>query len=204
MESKTNNNYEVNDEELVYMVSENNDDAKDYLYQKYSGMIHSELNKVKKSAYALDIDISDLEQEALLGFSNAINTYDSDEETKFQTYATLCVRRKLINYIDKYRTTKNHVMKKAISIEKLSEEFGEDFVTFLTDNKRAPLDEIITHESLEEVIKKYGDKLSDSEKEALILSVDGKSNSEIAQIMEVPIKTVYNLLHRARNKLKQI
>lgn len=199
MESKT----EFSDEHLVSLISENNDDAKDELYRKYSGMIHKELNQVKRSAYALGIEWQDLMQEALLGFSNAINSFRDEEDAKFSTYATLCVRRKLINYINKFTTQKNYTMKSAISLDNTLEDSDTNYMSFLQDNSgREPLNKMMIDESLKEVSNKFKNILTDEEKTIIDYATDGKKPEEIANLTNKSVKQVYNILYRARNKIK--
>jgi len=202
MESKTENLYQINDEELIYMVSENSDDAKEMLYQKYSAMVHSELNKVKKTAYALDIDFSDVTQEALLGLNNAINIYDTTADAQFGTFATLCVRRRILNYIDKCRTAKNLSMNKALSLNDYKKNDTKKEFDISDLDGREPLNRIITQESLIEISKKIDSNLTKNEKLVLKYATAGKSTEEISKLMGINIKKVYNLLYRARKKIK--
>lgn len=195
--------YVISDEELVYMVKENTDVARDYLYEKYSSMIHKELNKVKKSAYALGIEWSDLVQEALLGFSNALSSYDEKNEAQFATYATLCVKRKLLNYIEKYSTTKNYNLRNALPIDALVDGDERDYGYFIKDLEgKEPLNKVITSEQLLEVKCKFKDELTLDEKRAIELALDGQKPELIASKMGITVKRVYNLLYRARQKLK--
>ena len=81
MESKI--DYTVNDSELVLFVRENVDDeAKDFLYDKYTPLIHKEINRVKKRAIALGVEMADLSQEAMLAFSHAINNFNEQDHKK--------------------------------------------------------------------------------------------------------------------------
>lgn len=202
MASKT-NNYDLNDEELVYMINENNDEAKDAIYQKYSSMIHKEIKKVKNTAYALKIDYSDLIQEAMLGFSNAVNTYNEEEDAKFGTYATLCVRRKLLNFIEKHRTAKSHSLNSALSLDAEMIEKGGEYIHFLKEiDGREPLNNVIINEELSEVSEKMDKVLNENERLILEYSVMGKKPDEIAEIMGISPKKVYNILYRARKKIK--
>ena len=89
--------YEITDSELIQKINDNNEDAKDYLYERYSNLIHKEVNRVRKLGKDKGIEYSDLLQEAMLAFSEAINRYDDTNNVKFITFATLCIRRKLIN-----------------------------------------------------------------------------------------------------------
>lgn len=202
MELKT--NYEIGDFELVYLVSENSDEAKDFLYEKYSPMIHKEINRVKKLAYTLGIDMADLTQEAMLAFSTAINNYNDEEETKFLTFATLCVRRKLQNYLDKYSTNKVKTYNSSVALDVEIGDKGEHLVDYLKDAEgRAPLNKLINEESLVKINKSIKEKLSENERLALGYALIGMEVPDIAEKMGKTQKGVYNLIYRARQKLKE-
>lgn len=198
MELKTKNYQDLNDSELVYMINENSEDAKDVLYSKYSALIHKELNRVRPKAYALGVEWSDLMQEALLGFSNAINTYDESADVKFITYATLCIRRKIINFLEKHATYKNKAISNAFSIDDDDSMIAKNIKDI---DGREPLNSIITNEELDEVNRKL-DKLNEAERVILELTIAGNKPEEIAEIMSIPVKQVYNKLYRARQKIK--
>lgn len=201
MESRI--NYDYDDSKLIYQINEFNDDAKNLIYQKYMPMIHKEINRVKKSAYALKIDMSDLSQEALLAFSNAINSYDENNEAKFATFATLCVRRRLLNTIEKYASGKSHIMKTALLLDTEVDLNQHTILDYVKDSEgREPLNRVLNNELLEEINETIDKKLSANEQKVLRLSLSGKSNDEIAQIMNMNSKQIYNLIHRARNKIK--
>lgn len=194
--------YELNDSKLVYLVNENNEDAKDYLFHKYNPLIHKEINRVKKIAHDAGIDMADLSQEAMLAFSNAINSYNDDEVTKFITFATICIRRKLSNYIKKHLTSKSSIEKYALALECVNE-YQVTLLDNLKDSdSKEPLNRLITEETLDEMNRRLVEKLSDNEKYALLYSLDGKTINEISELLGLTSKQVYNLLHRARTKLK--
>ena len=199
MELKT-KDYEVGDSELIFMVSENNEDAKDALYKKYKPLIEKEINNVKRSAYALKIDLQDLRQEALLGLSNAIYSYDESVGVKFITYATLCIRRKLSNLINKYGAQKNITFSNAYSIDDST--LDSDYIPYLKDvPSKEPLNKIILDETLSEVQEKY-DKLTKLEKEVLGMYLYGNSIDDIAKVKDKTKKQIYNILYNARKKIK--
>lgn len=200
MELRT--NFDETDEKLFHFIS-SNDEVKDYLLEKYTPMIYKEINKVRKIAYILDVDFADLTQEAMLAFTNALNHYKGEEEVKFGTFATVCVRRKLVSYIKKFDTGKRYAEKNAYALEWEYPESDETLLTMLRESSsREPLNRIITDESLHEVSKRFKEKLSQNETIALVLSTEGISTSEIAEFLDVSPKQVYNLLYRARQKLK--
>lgn len=189
--------YDTLDSELVYMIKENNEDAKEELYKKYSALIHKEINRFKTKALSLGIEYSDLMQEALLGFMNAVNTYDEDNEAKFITYATMCIRRKLLNYIEKYSSIKSQTMNNALSLDD-----DNSLLRFIKDtNEKEPLNSVIYTELVKEINEKIA-VLNETEKTILEYAISGLKAEEIAEKLEMPVKKVYNTLYRARKKIK--
>ena len=192
--------YDLNDSHIIYLINENNEDAKEYLFSKYKPLINKEVNRVKKMAYKYNIEINDIKQEALLAFTNAINNYDDNENTKFITFATVCIRRKLISYINKHKTNKNKINIDSVTIDNSA---GEDMSLLdkLEDTTKEPLNKLLTNEKLNETYKK-AKKLSKMEQTVLNYSLENKSAEEISKLMGINIKKVYNYLYRARLKLK--
>ena len=196
-----NKNYEYNDYELIYLINENNEDAKELLFQKYSPLIHKEINRVKKIAFENGINLNDLTQEAMLAFTNAINGYDENESAKFITFATLCIRRKLSSYINKHKTNKNRIILNKLETTENNEN-DYNIINNINDDSKDPLKSIIVSEELKETYKNFN-KLSKNEKLVMDFTLEGKNPKEIAKITGFKIKMVYNYLHRARNKLKK-
>lgn len=197
MESKTKITYDSNDSELVYMIKENSEDAKDELYKKYSALIHKEINRFKVKALSLGIEYSDLMQESLLGFMSAVNTYDESNEVKFITYATMCIRRKLLNYIEKYSSIKSQTMNNALSLDddNLALRYIKD------TNEKEPLNSVIYRELIKEINEKIS-VLNENERIILEYAISGLKAEEISEKLSIPVKQVYNTLYRARKKLK--
>lgn len=185
---------------VILSVQENNEDARDYAYQKFSPLIHKEINRFKKRALALGIDISDLSQEAMLGFSYALNNFKDDEEAKFITFATLCIRRRLMNYTEKFETAKCKIMHDSLALDSTFED--DKSIGETIEGGTDPLRDIITSETLLEVSKTFKEKLSENEKTAILYDLEGRSVEEIAELMNMTPKQIYNLVFRARKKLK--
>lgn len=199
MEQKIN----YSDSELLLYVRENNQDAKDLIYSKYSGLVHAELNKVKKTAFALGIDLSDLTQEALLAFSDAINNYDEQENVKFITFATLCIKRKLLSYIEKHSTQKYNNLRNTYDLYHV-DQFDKMLVDYIKGpSDEEPLNLVLTSETADE-IKRALNSLNDNERVSIELKISNVSVKEIAEIMGKSEKQVYYYLTQARNKIKDI
>ena len=194
--------YQINDSELVMYVRENNEDAKEELFKRYLPLLYKEIGRFRKRAQKFGIEEADLSQEAMLAFSHAINNYSDEEDVKFITFATLCIRRRLANVIGKYDTDKSKVLKTTIPLDAPIDEENNTLLDQVEDfHLTDPLKKMINTESLKEAVKRI-DELSGNELQALSYDLDGLSTSEIAELMGMNSKQIYNLIHRARNKVK--
>ena len=200
MESKT--NYILPDSEVLYQVNDNNELAKNFLFEKYTPLIHKEVQKYVKSASSVGIEYNDLMQEAMLAFSEALNNYNDKENVKFITFATLCIKRRMINVLKKQATNKEQILNNYISFEKeiLPQKTVLDIVSDI--EAKQPLNKMIIEESLKEVSKDFEKKLNTYEKQIYLLYLNGKKIEDIAKEMNKPVKSIYNNLYRIKKKLK--
>ena len=189
---------DISDEQLVFMTNEYNEDAKEILYERYKNLIYSELNSVKRSVYALGIDFQDLKQEAMLGLANAISSFDNSSDVKFSTFVTSCIRHRLYNYIKKFTTKKSIIQKFTLSID----DDKDNVINLKASSDSEPLNKMLVSESLSEVQDKISNELTEEEQQVLDCSVNGMSSEEIGILLNKSIKQVYNILYRARKKLK--
>lgn len=195
---------EFNDEKLITMFSENDEDAKNILYDKYSYIISIILAKYKRTIYALGIDISEVKQEAMLAFTDALIKYSSDKSTSLPTFISIVVERKIQNCIRKAETTKNKVNTEAYSLEAEYEAFKRPLEEILGDSSLDPLHKMENEERLEELTKKINDDLSPFEKDVYKLVINGFGYQDIAKILNKEPKQIDNTIQRIRNKIKDL
>ena len=187
---------EYNDFELVYLIKENNEEARDILYNKYKPII------VKKSTdqiYKLGsygMEINDLIQEGYIGLDNAINCFNEKENTSFYTFALLCIDRQIITYIKKNTNNKAMILNDAINLDDGKEYLFRDN----TDIEGS----FINKEDAKEFINLICDSLSDIEKKVFSLKLEGYDIGEIANLLNKDTKVIYNTLHRIKYKIKLI
>lgn len=187
---------EYNDFELVYLIRENNEEAREILYNKYKPII------VKKSTdqiYKLGsygMEINDLIQEGYIGLDNAINCFNEKENTSFYTFALLCIDRQIITYIKKNTNNKAMVLNDAINLDDGKEYLFRDN----TDIEGS----FINKEDAKEFINLICDSLSDIEKKVFSLKLEGYDIGEIANLLNKDTKVIYNTLHRIKYKIKLI
>lgn len=187
---------EYNDFELVSLIRENNEEAREMLYNKYKPII------VKKSTdqiYKLGsygMEINDLIQEGYIGLDNAINCFNEKENTSFYTFALLCIDRQIITYIKKNTNNKAMILNDAINLDDGKEYLFRDN----TDIEGS----FINKEDAKEFINLICDSLSDIEKKVFSLKLEGYDIGEIANLLNKDTKVIYNTLHRIKYKIKLI
>lgn len=196
--------HEYPDNELVNFVCENSEEARDMLFEKYEYIVDIIYNKYRKSAYALSVDMKELRQEALLGFSDALVKFNQDKDANLSTFITLCVERKVRNYIRKADTQKNRIIKETYSLDQPVTGADSTLQEFIGDNSKDPQVTLETEENLEALKQKIDTVLSPLEKEVYKLLVNDFSYDDIASILKINQKQVYNTVGRIRDKIKDI
>jgi RNA polymerase sporulation-specific sigma factor len=195
---------EYNDEQLSILASENNEDAKDILFKKYSYIIDIILSKYKKSIYALNIDYNEVKQDANLAFTDALVRYSNEKESSLATFISVCVERKVQNCIRKGDTIKNHIYNDAYSLEYEYESFSRPLTEIIGDNSKEPLTNLEKEEDFEDLLKKISQSLSPLEKDVYNLMLNGFNYMEISKVLNKEPKQIDNTIQRIRSKIKDL
>ncbi|MBQ6285804.1 MAG: sigma-70 family RNA polymerase sigma factor [Bacilli bacterium] len=195
---------EHNDNELLYLCSENNEEATNIIIKKYKKNILGILKEYKKQYNIVGIETADLYQEALLGLLNAIHSFDKEKDVTFYTYANACIRKSIINAIKKTFEKKSRILNNSYSLDKLINNSESNFYEIFKDETNQPDRLLIDQESVDEFIKKIESKLSKSEIEIFELKLKGLKNSEISSLIDKDKKYVENTMFRINRKYKEI
>ena len=195
---------EYPDEELVNLVCENSEEARDMLYEKYSYIIDIICNKYKQSAYYLSADLQELRQEAMLGFSDALVSFNQDENASLHTFITLFVERRVRNYVRKNDTYKMKILRDVYSLDFQFDDDSSPLLNTIADKSQDPLNKLEEKETIRELKEKAEQLLSPTEKELYELLVNGFTYDDIAKILNKNPKQIYNTAQRIRVKLKEL
>jgi len=195
---------EYNDLELAMLVKENDEDAKDLVYEKYNYIIDIIMNKYKKSFYVLNMDLTEVRQDALLAFTDALMKYSAEKETTLATFITLVVERKIHNCIRKADSIKNKKDQESYSLDYEYEVFSKPLNELIGDETSDPLIKIETKERYEELVEKIKSSLSPLELEVYELLVNDFNYHQIAQILNRETKQIDNSIQRIRAKIKDL
>lgn len=196
---------EYSDGELCSMICEANEDAKDILFAKYKYIIDIVIKKYLLSSIKVGIEYNDLYQEALVGFTDAINSYAEEKDASLATFITLCVERKLQNTVIRAKTLKNKMFLEALSLDYQKNSEDSSLKEMISDqSKNDPLHNITNEETYKELLEKIKNELSSNEYEVFTLLITGLTYIEIANELNKNPKQVDNTIQRIRNKIKNI
>lgn len=194
-----------NDFELLYLVSENNEDAKDMFYDKYENIIKMKASKYKKYVESMGYDFNDILQEGRLGLTNAINAYRDQKDVRFYTFANICIDRQLVTFIRSISRDKHKLLNNSVSLDSTTNSVGRPLTEIILDDKNIdPELSFIEEEEREELYKKIEEKLTTIEKDVFDLRVQGFSYKEISSILDTTPKAVDGCITRIKNKLSNI
>ncbi|MDO4742892.1 MAG: sigma-70 family RNA polymerase sigma factor [bacterium] len=136
-------------------------------------------------------DFDDYLQEGLLGLSDAVKAYNSEMNCSFESFAKLCIDRKLIAML-RYDNKKSRIPPALFS------DSDVDLVLNFSDN---PEDYFVNYDKLVDVTKLTEIGLSGLERDVLNKFIYGYNFTEICEMLKVSKKTVYNAFGRAKKKI---
>lgn len=184
------NYYQLNEEQLVKLCQNKDDVALSLLTERYMNVA-----KYIAGGFSLkNADTADLVQEGMIGFLSAVYSFSESSGASFNTYASCCIRNRIISLI-RATNTKRHIPDELIvSLESQAK---------LTSPKLSPEESIISEIEAEYITDAINTCLTEKEKEIFMLHLAGLSYGEIAKKADTTVKAVDSALQRGRKKLKE-
>ena len=193
---------DLNDYELVSYVMEN-EEAVDILFEKYRPLIRSIAKKLYDEYPNLGIELNDLIQEGMVGFSLALSTYSEHKDTLFFTYAKKCVESKMFTLIKASNRLKHQVLNNSVSMDAISdEEFNNSLDKIIGDETSNPESIMVDNENVFELIEGVRKEFTDFESQVFDLKKSGFDYKEIAEVLDVDKKKIDNALQRIKAKVR--
>lgn len=196
---------DYSDSELMYLVKESNEDAKDIILEKYRYVIDIIFSKYKSLGKNVGLESSDLYQEALLGFMDAVNNYSEKKDVKLVTFISFCVRRRLNMALMKANRVKHRFLNDSLSLEHYYDNIDATMMDLISDNEENnPLNNLMNEEEFLDLNEKIKEHLSKNEYEVYELLRNGFSYTEIATLLDKTPKSVDNTIQRIKGKVRKI
>lgn len=172
-----------------------------YLLEKYKPLV----SKISNAFFLIGGDQSDLIQEGMIAMYQAVVQFDGEKNTKFSTFANMCIRRELIDVTKKATTEKNRMLNEAVSLTQESDADGVPMAENIEDLD-AEIPETVFFEQAERelFLRRLEARLSKLERQVLMLYLKGLSYTEIAKILDKTPKSVDNAFQRIRQKCADV
>lgn len=183
-----------NDNELIYMIRENDEESNDILLEKYKPIILSLCKKYYAGFNSVGYELEDFYQEALISFYNSIKKYDSSKDVLFYSFVTLCINRSLASFSRKLYVSKN----KSLDVNNLD---INDYTYCIEDERENPIKKE-NYKGLESIIKDVIYSLPIEASSIIELKINGFTYKEIGVLLDIPISSVEFKSRRARNILR--
>jgi len=194
-------NYKENDYELLYMIKEENEEAKELFYDKYKPLVEMKAQKFYEYVKNKGYELNDLIQEGMIGLSNAINDYEENKDIKFITFANVCIERQLLNFLRDINRHKHQVLNTSVSID-AENKGGITLLDILNDdNNPSPEDTFMLLEEQKELKDEIKEVLTEKEKEVFDLRYEGFTYQEIARLLNMSKKAVDGTISRIKQKI---
>ena len=189
---------EMEDEAIVDLIRDGDNDAMDYLINKYKNYVRAKA----RTYFLIGADREDIIQEGMIGLYKAIRDYEEEKISSFRAFAELCITRQIITAI-KAATRQKHIpLNSYVSLHKPVFNDGSERTTLMDviiGGKIAnPEELLIGQENLEFIEQRMGEILSNLECQVLSLYLQGKAYYEIAEEMNRDIKSIDNALQRVK------
>ena len=195
----------ITDEELVYLMQEEPENAKDIIFEKYSYLIDIYIKKYARVISMFQIDEQELRSEALLGFSDGIKSYNAEKDASIKTFLSLCIHRRVIRFIEQYTRPKYQVINDALSLDYVKDDETSPLMDIISDdNKFNPLEELSTLETIDEILSGAKKELSEFEYEVFSHMLNGDDYNKIAKKLDKTPKQIDNTIQRIKIKMRKI
>lgn len=190
----------LKDEELVSLTQEGNEAASDVLISRFGPTVRY----LARPYFLAGGDAEDLVQEGMIGLIKACRSFDATRDVSFKTYASTCIKTKLVTALKNALRKKHGPLNQYISLEAPFFDSYPDQSAYLETSlgtAEDPAEHVIGNEALEELSQTLNGILSGFEAKTLALYLEGRSYQEISKITSKPQKSVDNAVQRIRRKL---
>ena len=187
------------DLELLECIQNGDEIALDYLISKYQSLVNNKISRY----FIVGGEKEDIMQEGLIGLFKAIKNYKPDKQNSFKSFASLCIERQIITAIKTSNRQKHMPLNSSISLNNAIND-DDTYNSFMeivdVGNAEDPLDTLTKKEYYSYIKTKIDHNLSDFEKKVLYNYIDGKSYTNIADKLDMSVKSVDNAIQRIRKK----
>ncbi|MBR1572908.1 MAG: sigma-70 family RNA polymerase sigma factor [Lachnospiraceae bacterium] len=196
------NYLEMTDEDIVARFQSGDFDAAEYIIKRYDSVIrrYGELYFIKGG------DKADVRQEGFIGLLEALKNYDISKGAGFNSFANLCIKRRIFKAVQSADALKNAPLNlyTSLSDNEGINEYDNMIASLNLGDLQNPEKIIVDIEDSQNIYSKLVDSLSKMELEVLFYMNSGMDYHMIAKAMGRSDKNIDNAIQRIRNKARKI
>lgn len=170
------------------------------LIRKYNLLIWRSVNNLCLGYVPSGVERDDLFQEGCIALYGAFNTYDTNRNVPFYSFAKLCIERSIIGYIRKFSSLSSKQFYSSLSLD-----------AFVSDDVTLYYSDVLSDEKVISSLTKYDEDVGDLylyspiinkfEKNVLVLQIAGYSYSESANQLKCSVKKIDNTIQKIKRLL---
>lgn len=190
-----------NDYELLYLISENDEDAYNELNNKYNRIIKNMAKRIYNNSKYYGFELDDIYQIGLYGLYKAVEMFDEKQGVLFYTYAISVITKEMMTFIRNYSREKHNILSDSISMNKQIDDDGRSMENFIVN-----YDNISDDFNNFEVSKKIIDVKYDLpfiHSLVFELRLNNFSNKDITILLDIGYKKLDNILRYIKDKFEK-
>jgi len=189
----------TDDYAMIFAAQKGDTEAIEYLLKKYKRIVLA----CVRYYFLPGAEKEDLVQEGMIALYNAIKGFNFKHP--FPVFVKTCVARRLYSVVRLYNCQKHKVLSSAIYLHNpIYDSEKKTLLDIVPGEDADPCELIADMDEAKWVMKRAQKKLTELEKQALELYIEGLTYRDIADILNAPPKAVDNALQRAKRKLKEV
>jgi len=182
-------------------------EEKEIMAEENKSLIHYVANKFRNTKLSYD----DLYGAALLGFTKALNSYDSDRGAKFSTYAVNCMKNEIRFFLRKERRQSDHTVSYNIilSVDKNGNDFELYDILSDPNPENTDIQEMMVLEENRNDVLQAIEQLSEIEQYIInhrygLNGCEFRTQKEIAQAVNMSQANVSKIQKNCMKKIRKI
>ena len=180
----------LSDEELAVLAANGDDESMALLIAKVAPIASAKASSFAKAR----IPDEDLTQEGMLGFLDAVKTFNPQNGAPFKAYAETCINNRIVSAVRVSFNNKNAALSNAVAFE----DDGADIGDLSSD----PANIVSQNDESEYYERLLNDGLSEFEYKGVMLRLENKSYADVSKELGCSEKAVDNALQRIKKKMR--
>lgn len=187
----------MSDEALCQLCSQASQPL-EVLLNRHAALVKS----ATRAFYWADVEQEDLRQEAMVALFHATLHFSPQRDSSFQTFASTCIRHRLVSAIRSAYAQKHRVLSDSLPLRTASFPSSVEKEPWFMQ-EQSPEELLISKEAFADLQNWLNKALSPLEKQVLELYLKGQSYGAIADTLKKSTKSVDNAIQRIRQKCQK-